>query len=312
MKKIIKALALCTLLWCSTAANAAAGNDASPQSYFLTPPSEGQQAITPQPSTYSSTTDTSTYTTPESQTGVLRGMQTTPIYSPMSTHSSAQPSTSGTQLQEQQWIPPEKNYSNNYFQSWMKDKGSPTPQFSHDQNCCDPACPPDVPMNDCYCLYCHYRPCYYYTTECEYVPNYEYQKCCRYVPQYYKETRCRNCPENYSVTRCRSVPEHYTVTKCRYIEQWNEETCCCEPCPVYYQEDCCRQVPQYYEEICTRMVPQYYEETCCRYVPEYYYICVCNYCPQYKYKRNCTYIPQYYYKHTGCADGSMVMQDCCN
>lgn len=279
-------------------------NNASPQGYFLTPPTADYSAPIAQDS---STPFAAPNAASAPQEGLFRGTQSTPVYAPISRPSGITPSapsnSEGPTLQDQYWVPPEDTYSKKYFQSWMKN------METYDTPCdCPPV--PDVAMNDCYCLYCHYRPCYYYTTECEYVPNYTYQKCCRYVPQYYKETRCQNESENYCVTRCRYVPEYYCETKCRYVQCWNEETCCCEQRPVFYQEQCCRQCPQYYEETCTRMVPRYYEETCCRYVPQYYYVCVCNYCPQYKYKRNCTYIPQYYYKHQGCcSNGGMVMEN---
>ena len=177
--------------------------------------------------------------------------------------------------------------------------------------CCDQE-PADQACGDSYSLFCHYRPCNYYTTECVYVPRYEYLKCCRYVPQYYNETRCRKVPQYYKVMKQKIVQEPYCIMRCSLVEQYNTETCCCETVPMYYPETCYRDVPQYYEETCCREVPQYYEETCCRHVPQYYYTCQCKYCPEYKYKRHCKYIPQYYYKHeTNRNSIGMQGPDCC-
>src|SRR2546423_693136 len=58
---------------------------------------------------------------------------------------------------------------------------------SGDANCGQPCAPSEKPMNDCYCLYCKYEPCYYNKWHCNYCPKYTYKKCCRYVPQYYQK-----------------------------------------------------------------------------------------------------------------------------
>lgn len=306
MKKTMLALSFCSFLMTTNYTHSAepATSDVSPQQYFLTPPSEAQ----PIPQTMnSSMTQGLNETTPSSinQAGYSRGMTNAPVYSPINSYSQTQ-ATSNQDLGQQLWVPPEQTYSKNYFESWMKTAKQPnaTNNMNTDGSY-------DVACNDCYCLCCHYRPCYYYTTECQYVPRCDYQKCCRYVPQYYQVTRCQNVPEYYTVTKCRQVPEYYCQMKCRCVQQWDSCNCCYETRPMYYQELCCKQVPQYYEEQCCRQVPQYYEETCCRYCPEYYYVCNTSYCPQYKYNRQCTYVPQYYYKHVcGCDNNGSMLASC--
>jgi len=98
--------------------------------------------------------------------------------------------------------------------------------------------PVDQACGDCYCQYCHYEPCCYYTCRCEQVPQYNYKKCCRMVPQ------------NYCVTRCRYVPQ-------------------------YYQETCCRQVPEYYTTCQTTYCNKYCYDKHTKYVPRYYWKHVC-------------------------------------
>lgn len=97
----------------------------------------------------------------------------------------------------------------------------------------DCGAPCEKPMNDCYCLYCKYEPCYYNKTHCNYVPKYTYKKCCRYVPQYYEKKCCRYVPQYYTQTCCRQVPQYYYTCQCHYV-------------PKYTCEKCCKYVPKYY------------------------------------------------------------------
>lgn len=96
--------------------------------------------------------------------------------------------------------------------------------------CCAPA---DQPTGDCWCLYCHYEPCYYNTYRCVQKPVYTTKKCCRYVPKYYQVQRCRYVPQYYCETKCCQVPEYYDVCECNYCT----ETVC---------DKCCKYVPKYY------------------------------------------------------------------
>ena len=159
---------------------------------------------------------------------------------------------------------------------------------------------PDEQCGDSYSLYCHYRPCYFYTTSCEYVPEYCYEQCCRYVEEKYSEERCRMVPQYYNEVKCRMVPKYCIEPRYEYFECYNEELCCYETIPQYYENEYCYYVSEEYETTHCREVPEYYEEECSRYVPQYYYVCHCRYSPKYSYKKRCEYVPQYYYKHTGC------------
>ena len=96
----------------------------------------------------------------------------------------------------------------------------------------------DTATGDCWCLYCHYEPCYYTTRRCveEQVP------CTR---------RC-----------CRTVPQEYCVTRCRYV-------------PQYYQETCCRYCKEYYDVCDTKCCKKWVCDTHCRYVPSYYWKHTC-------------------------------------
>lgn len=110
----------------------------------------------------------------------------------------------------------------------------PGPNYdAGDSNCDQPCAPPERPMNDCYCLYCRYEPCYYNKWHCQYCPKYTYKKCCRYVPQYYQKQCCRYVPQYYCQTCCRYVPQYYYTCQCHYV-------------PKYSCERCCRYVPKYY------------------------------------------------------------------
>src|SRR5947209_5537823 len=70
-------------------------------------------------------------------------------------------------------------------------------------DCCPPEQPCEQPVNDCYCKYVRYKPCYYTVNRCieEQVPC--QRQCCRYVPKYYQVQRCRYVPQYYCETCCR-------------------------------------------------------------------------------------------------------------
>lgn len=104
---------------------------------------------------------------------------------------------------------------------------------SYGYNGGDASCCGEQPCGDCYCLYCRYKPCTYYTTRCEYCPQYSYRQCCRYVPQYYQQQCCRYVPQYYCKTCCRYCPQYYYVCDCKY-------------CPKYTQVPCCYYQPEYY------------------------------------------------------------------
>ena len=109
------------------------------------------------------------------------------------------------------------------------------------EECCaqpDAGCPADQPCGDCYCLYCHYEPCYYNDWKCVDEPYTCKKQCCRQVPQYYEVEKCRYVPQYYKVTCCRYVPQYYCVEECKTRKKW-----CCEKK--------CRYVPRYYyKHIC--------------------------------------------------------------
>lgn len=117
-----------------------------------------------------------------------------------------------------------------------------TSAFAQDGGCCAPAgapvtaqdqgqdytqqesCPQDhacdQPVNDCWCKYVRYNPCYYYTKRCVqdcYPVN---KQCCRMVPQYYQVQKCRYVPQYYCETACRQVPEYYTVCETKTCNRW--------------------------------------------------------------------------------------------
>ena len=84
-------------------------------------------------------------------------------------------------------------------------------QGQPEDQCCAPA---DQSMNDCWCLYCHYEPCYYNDWKCVEDTKTCKKRCCRYVPQYYQVQKCRYVPQYYSETCCKQVPEYYDVEEC--------------------------------------------------------------------------------------------------
>lgn len=114
----------------------------------------------------------------------------------------------------------------------------PQPCAAQPAQTCDQPCPADHAMNDCYCLYCHYEPCYYNKTHCEYCAKNCYKKCCRYVPQYYEKQCCRYVPQYYCKTCCRQVPQYYYTCQTHYEPKYSCERCCTyKPC-YYYKHVC--------------------------------------------------------------------------
>lgn len=122
---------------------------------------------------------------------------------------------------------------------------APYSYAASNQECCpqqaatEDCCPQDQPCGECWCLYCHYEPCYYTTRRCIEVPQYYKKKCCKYVPKYYEVKKCRYVPQYYTETCCKYEPEYYCEDECKMCKQW----------------------------VCERQ---------CKYVPRYYYKKVCN------------------------------------
>lgn len=297
MKKITLFVTLCFCLLIEYSAKVEAADSASPQSFFLDQP--------PQPN--------------QNQQSSAMSQQTQSMVQSQPFPNSMQPSNGAPlpTIPSQYLTNQPSNMSNQAPQSETPNVPMAVYDCNPEQGLapCNPyydTCPPpDSPCGDCYCLYCHYRPCYYYTTTCEYVPDYCYQRCCRYVQEKYYETRCRTIPQYYNETKCRLVPQYHTEQRCQYVECYNEEMCCYEMVPQYYDEECCCYVPEEYEVTHCREVPEYYEEECCRYVPQYYYICHCRYVPKYSYQKQCRYVPQYYYKRSGkCEQVDMFTASC--
>ncbi len=116
------------------------------------------------------------------------------------------------------------------------------------------SCPEDHPVadqatGDCWCMYVHYKPCYYTTKRCveEKIPC--KKTCCRQVDQYYEVDRCRWVPEHYTETCCKKVPEYYEVDDCKICQK----VVCdqhCEYVPQYYWKHVCGQ------EGCTTACPK--------------------------------------------------------
>jgi hypothetical protein len=107
------------------------------------------------------------------------------------------------------------------------------------------ACPADHPcedqkLNDCWCLYVHYEPCYYTEKRCveESVPC--KKRCCRYVTKSYDVQRCKYVPQYYTETLCREEPEYYDVDDCKVCKKWVCDTKC-KYVPKYYWKHTCDQ-----------------------------------------------------------------------
>lgn len=101
------------------------------------------------------------------------------------------------------------NYNSGSGYAYSSESGAPA----------DQACG-DVATGDCWCLYCHYEPCYYTTKHCveEQIPC--KKKCWRTVPQQYEVQRCRYVPQYYTETCCRNVKECYEVDDVKCCKKW--------------------------------------------------------------------------------------------
>jgi hypothetical protein len=119
-------------------------------------------------------------------------------------------------------------------------QGCPVQAPTAGDQCCEQpqAAPCDQACNDCWCLYCHYEPCYYTTKRCveEQIPC--KKKCCRMVPQYYQVQRCKYVPQYYCETCCRQVPEYYDVDYCKTCKKWVCDQHC-KYVPKYYWKHTC-------------------------------------------------------------------------
>lgn len=117
-------------------------------------------------------------------------------------------------------------------------------EYAAPEGCCDQPredhpCG-DVSTGDCWCKYCHYEPCYYYTKRCVTENKYCTKKCCRQVPQYYEVQRCRYVPQYYTETCCKYCPEYYDVQECIPCQKWVCDRHC-KYVPRYYWKHVCGQ-----------------------------------------------------------------------
>lgn len=104
----------------------------------------------------------------------------------------------------------------------------------------DCPCPPsDQNCGECYCLYCHYEPCYYNKWHCNYEPRYTCKKCCRYVTQAYEKQCCRWVPQYYTQTCYKQVPQYYYTRSCQYVPKYTCEKCCSYRPKYYYKKTDC-------------------------------------------------------------------------
>jgi hypothetical protein len=107
----------------------------------------------------------------------------------------------------------------------------------------------DTSTGDCWCKYCHYKPCYYYTKRCVTENKYCTKRCCRQVPQYYEVQRCKYVPQYYTETCCKYCPQYYDVQECVPCQKWVCDRHC-KYVPCYYWKHVCGQ------ENCTTPCPQ--------------------------------------------------------
>jgi|GEM_PF-1241732 len=123
------------------------------------------------------------------------------------------------------------------------------------QGACAPAAAPadhpcgDVKTGDCWCMYCHYEPCTYYTQRCveEQIPC--KKRCCRQVPKYYQVQRCKMVPEYYNETLCKYETEYYYVDDSKCCKKWVSDSHV-KYVPKYYWKHTCG------EANCTTACPQ--------------------------------------------------------
>lgn len=136
------------------------------------------------------------------------------------------------------------NYGANYQGGWgsrgdMNNGYAAGGSCGQDCGCVEQAqCPPDQRCGDCYCMYCHYEPCYYNCWRCCEEPQYYKKKCCRYVPRYYQVQRCRYVPQYYCETYCREEPEYYCVDECKMCKRWVCDRKCKYVPKYYYKHEC--------------------------------------------------------------------------
>ncbi len=117
-----------------------------------------------------------------------------------------------------------------------------------DGSSAQPCAPGDQAMNDCYCLYCKYVPCYYNKWHCQYCPEYGCKKCCRMVDECYQKQCCRMVPQYYCQTCTRKVPQYYYEKTCCYKPKYTCEKCCKYEKKYYYKHQC---EPTCNENTCT-------------------------------------------------------------
>lgn len=120
------------------------------------------------------------------------------------------------------------------------DQGQAYSAADGQDGCCPQDCPADQPLNDCWCLYAHYEPCYYKCWRCVEEPQYYTKKCCRMCPKYYQCQKCRYVPQYYCETYCKQCPEYYDVQECRTCKKWVCDTKC-KYVPKYYYKHTCGQ-----------------------------------------------------------------------
>jgi len=102
----------------------------------------------------------------------------------------------------------------------------------------DGPCPTDQKLNDCWCRYVHYEPCYYTTKRCEKIQVPCKKQCTRMVPKYYQVQRCKMVPQYYTETCCRQEQECYEVDDCKVCDKWCEDQHC-RYVPKYYWKHVC-------------------------------------------------------------------------
>ncbi len=126
--------------------------------------------------------------------------------------------------------------------NWQYDGRYDGPVAGDNQCCPEDHAVPDQPLNDCYCLYVHYEPCYYQTCRCveEKIPC--KKKCWRKVPRYYECQRCKMVPQYYNECVCKYENECYEVDDCKCCYK-NVYDTHCKYTPKYYWKHSCGDNP---------------------------------------------------------------------
>lgn len=137
-------------------------------------------------------------------------------------------------------------------QSW--NKGQYSVPGACDEPRDDHACA-DQPTGECWCLYAHYEPCYYYTKRCITENKYSQKRCCRQVPKYYEVQKCKYVPQYYTETACKYEPEYYYETECTPCKRWVSDRHV-KYVPRYYYKHVCPQA-----NTCATPAPQ--QQGCC-------------------------------------------------